>query len=237
MSPKFKIGDLVKFKEKEFELSSVDGLSVKFDSDKFVGKVTGSIDCGPKGTEYFVDVKIHGVTWNVKVSADQVMSLKDCVCDMMDSIFKKAAIGMREQTAKELSRLVDGLRKGPEISSRIIPTVNPEHNSWIKDMIAKWEKEHPSFDYANVLTDPKRYVMKVDLGFDYAKNPMPKPQKVNTGAVLKMPKDKCIRLLESYRAEREKVRTGRRFERCLRDNVVDEALERAIELLKGCESC
>lgn len=49
----------------------------------------------------------------------------------------------------------------------------------------------------------------------------------------KMTKERCIKLLESYRAEREKVAKGRKFERCLRSCVVDEALERAIELLKA----
>ncbi len=48
----------------------------------------------------------------------------------------------------------------------------------------------------------------------------------------KMPKERCIKLLESYRAEREKEAKGRKFERCLRESVVNEALERAIELLK-----
>ena len=48
----------------------------------------------------------------------------------------------------------------------------------------------------------------------------------------KMTKERCIKLLESYRAEREKVAKGRKFERCLRDSVVNEAIERAIELLK-----
>lgn len=48
----------------------------------------------------------------------------------------------------------------------------------------------------------------------------------------KMPKQRCIKLLEAYRAERDKVAKGRRFERCLRDGVVNEAIERAIELLK-----
>ncbi len=49
----------------------------------------------------------------------------------------------------------------------------------------------------------------------------------------KMTKDRCIKLLESYRAERDKVQKGRKFERCLRFDVVNEALEKAIELLKG----
>lgn len=48
----------------------------------------------------------------------------------------------------------------------------------------------------------------------------------------KMSKSRCVKLLESYRAERDKVKKGRKFERCLRDSVVDGALERAIELLK-----
>lgn len=49
----------------------------------------------------------------------------------------------------------------------------------------------------------------------------------------KMTKERCIKLLESYRAEREKVAKGRKFERCLRADVVNEALEKAIELLKN----
>ena len=51
-----------------------------------------------------------------------------------------------------------------------------------------------------------------------------------------MKKEKCIELLERYRAERDKLAKGRRFELRLRDNVVNEALERAIELLKGGQS-
>lgn len=49
----------------------------------------------------------------------------------------------------------------------------------------------------------------------------------------KMTKERCIKLLESFRAEREKVAKGRKFERCLRADVVNEALEKAIELLKN----
>lgn len=49
----------------------------------------------------------------------------------------------------------------------------------------------------------------------------------------KMTKERCIKLLESYRAEREKEAKGRKFERCLRADVVNEAIEKAIELLKN----
>jgi len=60
----------------------------------------------------------------------------------------------------------------------------------------------------------------------------PADKTVFTSNESKMPKSKCIELLQRYRAEREKLRSGRRFELCLRGNVVDAALERAIELLK-----
>lgn len=235
---KYKAGDFVRFKEKEFSLPSVNGLSVRIDSDKFVGKITDVIELGPDGCRYRLEVNVHGVIWQLEVSEDQVVSLKDYVCDMMDVFAKKVAVGMREQTAKELSKLVDGLRKGPEISSRIIPTVNPDHNSWIKDMIAKWEKKHPSYD---VFVDPKRYFIgldivvpsKPDLHDNLSPEMVEKMKKAaDEAAAKKMPKEKCVSLLESYRAERAKVKAGRRFERCLRDSVVDEALERAIELLK-----
>lgn len=228
MQPKFKVGDLVKFKEKEFEIPSPIGLSVKLDSDKFGGKVTAVADLGPDGYEYTLDVYVHGVIWSIKAKEDQITSLKDYVCDVIDAFVKKASLGITEKTAKELSELVNGLRNGPEIRSRVLPTYNPEHNSWLKDMIKKWEKDHPlRFDFIDMplLRDPKRYILNFDLGREESK---PEPKK--------MEKSRCIKLLESYRAEREKVKKGRRFERCLRDSVVDEALERAIELLKGGES-
>ena len=71
-----------------------------------------------------------------------------------------------------------------------------------------------------------RYVIGIDLGHYYSKIPEKKDEDK------KMSKSRCVKLLESYRAERDKVKKGRKFERCLRDSVVDEALERAIELLK-----
>ena len=50
-----------------------------------------------------------------------------------------------------------------------------------------------------------------------------------------MSKEKCISLLERYRAERDKIEKGRRFELRLRNSVVNEAIERAIALLKSGE--
>lgn len=80
----------------------------------------------------------------------------------------------------------------------------------------------------NQLKDPKRFILSLDLGCDYA----PLPKGGHEASDSKMTKERCIKLLESYRAERDKVQKGRKFERCLRFDVVNEALEKAIELLK-----
>ena len=88
-----------------------------------------------------------------------------------------------------------------------------------KDVIEEYEKKFNEYD---------RYILK---GVDPA---VPGCDKTGVSVVDgKMSKSRCVKLLESYRAERDKVKKGRKFERCLRDSVVDEALERAIELLKG----
>ena len=233
MKPKFKAGDLVRFVGKEFEIPSPEGLSVKLDADRFVGKVTGSVDAGSLGIDYFLDVYVYGVTWKVKVKEDQIISLRDYVCDMVDGIIKEFSSG---DTADTLRGLVDGLRKGSEIRSK-------ENDSIKKDPIdffrfgKKFGSKLLDFDNALVsrfVMDPDRYSLRIDSGVDYSK--MPEPKSVTDTHDMKMSKQRCIKLLESYRAEREKVRSGRRFERCLRDSVVDEALERAIELLKGGES-
>ena len=266
---KFKIGDCVKFRGKEFELPSVDGLSVKLNTDKFIGKVTGSIDCGPKGTEYFVDVNVHGITWNVKVSEDQIMSLMDYVVDLVEEFAKSLRSNFSVRTSNALNLLCEELRKGPEIRSFVLPTFNPEYNSWFKDLLEKSKGERtntlndlvlerfsdglrkiPGYEYVllhrgNIdrckdfkpfwpVSDDlikkyeerlhelgKRFFVGADAGSDEHKTEQ------------KMTKQRCIKLLESYRAEREKVAKGRKFERCLREGVVNEALERAIELLKS----
>lgn len=223
---KFSIGDCVKFRGKELELPSLGVLSIKLDSDKFIGKVSGSIDCGPNGTEYFIDVNVHGMTWKIRVKEDQIISLKDYVIDMVDGFAKKVQLKMSEQTSRELNRICENLRKDCEVKPRILTTINPDYNSWIKDMCDKWEKTHPKFD-PFILSDPK---MVLGFGFDYAKMPESKPKPENEK---KMTKQRCVKLLEAYRAEREKIAKGRRFERCLRDSVINEALERAIEILKG----
>lgn len=221
--PKFGIGDCVKFRGKEFELPSVEGLSVKLDTDKFIGKVTGSIDCGPKGTEYFVDVNVHGMTWNVKVSEDQIMSLKECVMDFVEG-FAKTRKELSEKTAQALGRICEDLRKGPEI--RFVNVPGYEGFVLHKGNVG-FETKRESNDFKSFWPNAEDLIKKCEERYNVG---------VDAGATKpesKMTKQRCIKLLESYRAEREKVAKGRRFERCLRESVVNEALERAIELLKS----
>ena len=128
--------------------------------------------------------------------------------------------GISEETAQRLIDLTQSIRHTNPFERLL-----GGDKSWLMDF-DKWNEK-----IKESLLDPKRYVLKVDLGNFYAK--MPKPESKPES---KMTKERCIKLLEAYRAEREKVAKGRKFERCLRDSVVNEALERAIELLKGGQS-
>ena len=238
---KYKIGDLVRFKDDKLEVYSDKFVTLNFDLSDALGKVTGTIDMGPDGIFYHVDVKLNGMTLNLRMKEDQLLSPLEYLNKKVSECFSK----------------------------RILPTFNPDRNSWMKDLIEKIGKE--------------KYVLKIDLGHYYSplpkedKNPLqdaldalrvrekmavpciwpftndiiedmekklqenarrfymgidlggPAPAPVHSD---KMSKEKCVKLLESYVAERAKVKSGRKFERCLRDSVVDDALARAIELLK-----
>ena len=206
---KYKIGDLVRFKDDKLEVYSDKFVTLNFDLSDALGKVTGTIDMGPDGIFYHVDVKLNGMTLNLRMKEDQLLTPLEYLNKKVSECF----------------------------SNRILPTFNPDRNSWMKDLIEKWEKEHPlNFDPAIVF--PHRYIFGVDLAkVPLCENPSPvvvgKVKKfAEEAAAKKMSKSRCIKLLESYVAGRAKVKSGRKFERCLRDSVVDDALARAIELLK-----
>lgn len=203
MDPRFKKGCFVRFRGNEFELPSVDGLSVKLDTSKFMGKVTGSIS-SPDGVFYYVDVPIHGMTWNVKVSEDQIMTIPEYMWFFGGGRVNEHDLG--EFRAPDYM----GILHVSDHSHRI--------DTPFQRAIEAIGKKIPSFV-------APRYVLKMDLGNVYAKMPESESKPES-----KMTKDRCIKLLESYRAEREKVAKGRRFERCLRESVINEALECAIEL-------
>lgn len=144
--------------------------------------------------------------------------------DFKGERYRPGVKGVSEETAQELINRMEAIRSHVSPLERIVFGGGRDYGkSWLMDF-DKWNEK-----IKESLLDPKRYSLKVDLGNVYA-NKMPKPESKPES---KMTKDRCIKLLESYRAEREKVAKGRKFERCLRDSVVNEALERAIELLKG----
>ena len=120
--------------------------------------------------------------------------------------------GISEETAQELINRINAIRSHTNPFERIVFGGGRNHGKSCLQEISE------ALSKLNESAKKARFSLKVDLGKDCA--------------TLPMPKERCIKLLEAYRAEREKVAKGRRFERCLRDGVVNEAIERAIELLK-----
>jgi len=214
---KYGTGESVRFKASEL-LVSAGRNSVKIGTGGLVGRITGSVETTGEETKYYVEVKLPDGTF----------------AGVSDVTLKLTALESQIQSEKEH---LDA--KFDEFIKRVIPSFNPDPNSWIRSFL-------------NGKPYPKRYVMGVDLGrpevvaSSVSKEVLDSLREfARTGNVhhadglvpadggdKKMSKSRCVKLLESYRAEREKVKKGRKFERCLRDSVVDEALERAIELLK-----
>ena len=205
---KFGIGESVYFRDSEISVSAIPCMSVTIKTDNLSGKVTAVVDCLKGETEYHVDVNMpaKGVVLNVKVKESALLSRYEYAQKVIDDLMKK--------TRKHL----DGFF-----------TVNPLpiHSFGFSDFVFPMVKENIE-EYERRFNEYARNIMK---GVDPA---VPGGDKNGVSVVDgKMSKSRCVKLLESYRAERDKVKNGRKFERCLRDSVVDEALERAIELLKG----
>lgn len=237
---KYGTGELVYFRDSEISVSVIPSMSVTIKTDNLSGKITGVVDCGKEEAEYHVDVNMpaKGVVLKVKVKESALLSRSEYVQKVIDDLMKKAG-GIRAKilrtdnpnpcgcfisptrfegitAAKELTDVSIGIRSSgkPIYSFLFSDFAFP----MAKDKIEEYEKKFN--EYA-------RNIMK---GVDSA---VPGGDKNGVSVVDgKMSKSRCVKLLESYRAEREKVKKGRKFERCLRDSVVDEALERAIELLK-----
>lgn len=242
---KYGTGELVRFKASELLVSAGRG-SIKIGTDGLVGKITGSVETTGEETKYYVEVKLPNGTF-VGVS---------------DVTLKLTVLESQIMTASEYASKVidDMMKKAEEFKKRILPSDNPDPYSWLKsflgpssicccgripkdlkplrvttefsELLKKWEGERKHVPYAfyplsSIEARFNNHFFGVDLGVAGG-------DKSATSVVdKKMSKSRCVKLLESYRAEREKVKKGRKFERCLRDSVVDEALERAIELLKG----
>lgn len=202
---KYDIGESVRFKAPEL-LVSTGGYSFKIGTDGLVGRVTGSVWTNGEETKYYVDVKLPR-------SLSESVSCILGILYSSDVTLKLTALESQIQSEKEHLDAKKHLRITTEVS----------------ELLKKLEDEHKHVIYplSSIKARLNNPFFSVDLGVAGGDK--------SAASVVdkKMSKSRCVKLLESYRAEREKVKKGRKFERCLRDSVVDEALERAIELLKG----
>lgn len=220
---KFGTGELVYFRDSEISVSVIPCMSVTIKTDNLSGKVTGVVDCGKEETKYLVDVNIptNGAVLKVMVKESALLSRPEYIHKVIDD--------MRKMDEDEIStKILDD--SGPLCQETFDATIN----------LKRWKPVHTFLfsDFAFPMT--KDIIEENEKKFnEYARNIMngvdpavPGGDKNGVSVVDgKMSKSRCVKLLESYRAEREKVKNGRKFERCLRDSIVDEALERAIELL------
>jgi hypothetical protein len=228
---KFGVGELVHFRDSEISVSLIP-MSVTIKTDNLSGKVTGVVDCGKEETEYHVDVNMPAkdVVLKVKVKESALLSRSEYVQKVIDDLMKKAggikAKILRTDNPNPYGWLM-GFMSPTHLKSITEETAKPMHSFFFSDFAFPMTKDKIE-EYEKKLNEYARNIIK---GVDPA---VPGGDKNGVSVVDgKMSKSRCVKLLESYRAEREKVKKGRKFERCLRDSVVDEALERAIELLKG----
>lgn len=219
---KYGTGELVRFKASELLVSAGSG-SVKIGTDGLVGRITGSVETTGEETKYYVEVKLPDGTF----------------AGVSDVVLKLTALESQIQSEKE------------HLVKRVFPIFDVDAE--FADVLKKWENTRPLRCYIGIdlakrpLGPNEKDMVRSHFDFKPSEETLKNIREMaRTGNVhhadglvpadggdKKMSKSRCVKLLESYRAEREKVKKGRKFERCLRDSVVDEALERAIELLKG----
>ena len=237
MVPKFRKGDLVVLRLKEIVVSDTSSRRIVLKCFGRVGTIEGVVNY------------IFGIDYNVKLS-----------CDGSDYVIRVNEHDLGEFHAPDYRSMYSAIKKSPVTECKVCTDgvfyVLEDGSRWnvvtgekVPDSAeridsvneSKSEKRFCNYDFFGCNFDKSwlknfedlsekiksdRYSLKVDLGMVYPKMPESKPES-------KMTKERCIKLLEAYRAEREKIAKGRKFERCLRSSVVDEALEKAIELLKG----
>ena len=239
MVPKFRKGDLVVLRLKEIVVSDTSSRRIVLKCFGRVGTIEGvvnyifGIDYNVKlscdGSDYVIRVnehdlgEFHAPDYRDMYSAIKKSPVTDCVI-RTDGVFYVLKDGSRwnvvtGEKMPDSSQAIDSVKVRDALH---VPDLSRRIDTPLQGIIEAIGKKIPSF------VDPNRYVLRVDLGNVYAK--MPKPESKPES---KMTKERCIKLLEAYRAEREKVAKGRKFERCLREEVVNEALEKAIELLKN----
>ena len=240
MVPKFRKGDLVVLRLQEIVVSDTSSRRIILkkcfgrvgtieDVVNYVFGIDYNVKLSCDGSDYVIRVnehdlgEFHAPDYRNMYSAIKKSPFTDCVV-CTDGVFYILEDGSRwnvvtGEKMPDSSQAIDSIKVRDALH---VPDLSRRIDTPLQGIIDAIGKKIPSF------VDPNRYVLRVDLGNVYAK--MPKPESKPES---KMTKERCVKLLEAYRAEREKVAKGRKFERCLREEVVNEALEKAIELLKN----
>jgi hypothetical protein len=248
---KYGTGELVRFKASELLVSAGAGGTVKIGTDGLVGKITGSVETTGEETKYYVEVKLPDGTFAgvsdvvLKLTAleSQIQSEKEHLDVKFDEFVKRVIPSFHPDPDSWIRSFLESgcgpcEKKSVDVAAEFA------------DVLKKWENTRPHRYYIGIdlakrpLGPNEKDMIRSHFDFQPSEETLKKIREfarmdnvhrtdrlVPADGEGKMSKDKCVKLLESYRAEREKVKKGRKFERCLRDSVVDEALERAIELL------
>jgi len=248
---KYGTGELVRFKASELLVSAGAGGTVKIGTDGLVGKITGSVETTGEETKYYVEVKLPDGTFAgvsdvvLKLTAleSQIQSEKEHLDAKFDEFVKRVIPSFKPDPYSWIRSFL-GCDCGPREKKSVDVAAE------FADVLKKWENTRPLRYYIGIDLakrplgpnekdmirshfdfKPSEETLKNIREFARMDNVHRTDRLVPADGDGKMSKDKCVKLLQSYRAERDKVKKGRKFERCLRDSVVDEALERAIELL------
>ena len=250
---KYGTGELVRFKASELLVSAGACGTVKIGTDRLVGKITGSVETTGEETKYYVEVKlpdgifagVSDVVLKLTALESQIQSEKEHLDAKFDEFVKRVIPSFHPDPDSWIRSFLEC-----DCGSREKKSVDVAAE--FADVLKKWENTRPLRCYIGIdlakrpLGPNEKDMTRSHFDFQPSEETLKKIREMaRTGNVhhadglvpadggdKKMSKSRCVKLLESYRAEREKVKKGRKFERCLRDSVVDEALERAIELLK-----
>lgn len=214
MRPKFKEGDSVRFTGGTYVIQDV-GKRIEYDMNGRIGTIKSV------SKELSAPYPIMRVTFDIVYSYRVEVEIEG----VKRQVYAK-------ESELELGRIATPFTSMLASADRIVRNarLNSILDKTYKDLESYLSKVKTEVDNAivGVVWENGRLVVKNNQ--DYATMPKKDEEKKPES---KMSKDRCIKLLERFRAEREKLERGRKFELRLRNSVVDEALERAIELLKS----
>ena len=240
MQPKFKVGDMAKVLRGECVVQ-LPGKRIVYDCKNVVGRV-GRVECKSVRFEgsndyvesapiYGVHVHIEGVPRTIEVKEEDLTTV---TLGELADYFDVACVDYDVYTGKIFMKL-NKKADAPKREHIVFCGGRNYGKSCLQEIIEDLSKLNESAKESRLnikrLSEDtaQELINRINAIRSQVCANMSESESKPEG---KMPKQRCIKLLEAYRAEREKVAKGRKFERCLRDGVVNEAIERAIELLK-----